>query len=185
VKIGDLPEKLRPLAQAQLDAKAPRVHVATKQAAASRRRRTAAALPDPAGEVSSAPMCVVLAYAALVPDNRRATMRDGQVRHTPRYAEAKDAVRNLARLQLRRRAPFAGDVVLVGRLWKPDRRRRDTANLLKLVHDALSGVAYLDDEQIADFRYVREGIDRDRPRLELTITPAAAPGPRGTHAQED
>ena len=48
----------------------------------------------------------------------------------------------------------------------------DADNILKLVADALNGVAYEDDKQIAEMccvkRYVRS--ERDQSRLEITIT---------------
>ena len=56
-------------------------------------------------------------------------------------------------------------------LW-PDKRRRDTHNLLKLLMDALEGVAYDDDRwalpRILDFDY-----DRADPRVEVVVRRAA------------
>lgn len=54
--------------------------------------------------------------------------------------------------------------------WLPDARRRDLDNLLKAPLDALGHArVYADDSQIHDLRIVRAGVDRDSPRLEITI----------------
>ncbi|WP_049187873.1 RusA family crossover junction endodeoxyribonuclease [Alloscardovia omnicolens] len=44
--------------------------------------------------------------------------------------------------------PFEGDVTLMCRFYLQDNRRVDVDNLLKLVQDALNGVAFKDDSQI-------------------------------------
>ena len=44
--------------------------------------------------------------------------------------------------------PFDGPVKVVVEFWKAKRGRPDLDNLVKLVTDALNGVAYRDDEQI-------------------------------------
>ncbi len=54
--------------------------------------------------------------------------------------------------------------------WVPDNRRRDVDNLLKAPLDALchAGV-YDDDSQIVELSIKRAGLDRDNPRLEITV----------------
>lgn len=55
----------------------------------------------------------------------------------------------------------------------PDNRRRDVDNLLKAPLDALAHAhVYEDDSQIADLRIRKGGIDRDNPRLEITLEAA-------------
>jgi crossover junction endodeoxyribonuclease RusA len=60
-------------------------------------------------------------------------------------------------------------------VWWPNPRRRDPANLLKLLLDALEGVVYDDDRwalpQIVDF-----AVDPQAPRVELAVTVAAPEG---------
>lgn len=56
---------------------------------------------------------------------------------------------------------------------KPDARRRDLDNLLKASLDALAAAGvYTDDAQITSLLIESAGIDRERPRLEITITGA-------------
>lgn len=55
-------------------------------------------------------------------------------------------------------------------VYMPDARRRDVDNVLKASLDALSAArVYEDDSQIVRLTVERMGIDRDRPRLEVTV----------------
>lgn len=67
-------------------------------------------------------------------------------------------------------SPVSGSLAVTIWASMPDKRRRDLDNLLKSSLDALghAGV-YEDDSQIDDLRVVREGIDRDFPRLDIRI----------------
>ena len=49
-----------------------------------------------------------------------------------------------------------------------DRRRRDNDNITKTIKDALNGIAYVDDSQVAEEHFYRS-IDRDAPRVEIVI----------------
>ena len=60
-------------------------------------------------------------------------------------------------------------------VYFPDKRRRDLDNVLKAVMDALNGVAYQDDSQIVRLKVVRL-VDRDNPRVEVTINPGVGAG---------
>lgn len=54
--------------------------------------------------------------------------------------------------------------------YMPDARRRDVDNVLKASLDALTAArVYEDDSQIVKLTVERMGIDRDRPRLEVTV----------------
>lgn len=48
------------------------------------------------------------------------------------------------------------------------KRRADVDNFNKLWADALTGIVYEDDSQIADLRLIR-GYDKAKPRIEITI----------------
>jgi Holliday junction resolvase RusA-like endonuclease len=48
-------------------------------------------------------------------------------------------------------------------------KKPDSSNILKAAEDALNGVAYVDDVQIADSRIVRRFCDDNRPRLVVSI----------------
>jgi Holliday junction resolvase RusA-like endonuclease len=52
-------------------------------------------------------------------------------------------------------------------------RRVDVDNLVKLVLDALNGIAWADDSQVVHITALKT-IDRDHPRTEITATPAGA-----------
>lgn len=65
---------------------------------------------------------------------------------------------------------FEGPLRVSISAWLPDSRRRDADNMLKAPLDALTHAGYIDDDsQILDLRIRKAGIDRQRPRLEVTI----------------
>lgn len=54
--------------------------------------------------------------------------------------------------------------------WMPDNRRRDLDNVLKATCDAIQHARILeDDSQIVDLHIRRAGIDREAPRVEITM----------------
>lgn len=54
--------------------------------------------------------------------------------------------------------------------YLPDRRRRDLDNLGKAVYDALQAAqVFVDDSQIVDAHWVKGPVDRDNPRIEVTV----------------
>lgn len=66
-------------------------------------------------------------------------------------------------------APLDGRCQLEVRFFVPNLRRRDCSNFLKALADALQGVAYHNDDQLVRYVLGREGVDRDRPRAEITV----------------
>lgn len=55
----------------------------------------------------------------------------------------------------------------------PDNRRRDLDNLLKAANDAMQAArVFEDDSQIVDLRIRNAGMDRDNPRLDVTLEAA-------------
>lgn len=119
---------------------------------------------------------LVLPWAVLVTDNRRFVGRAGKRRLSSEYRDAKANVATLAMGQIR--GPFpalpAGALRLEARAYFPDRRKRDAANYRKLITDALSTIAYADDAQVHDERWIRAGVSALHPRIELTIQPLDA-----------
>jgi Holliday junction resolvase RusA-like endonuclease len=64
--------------------------------------------------------------------------------------------------------PLEGDIELSVTLYFGTKRRADLDNFNKLSLDALTGIAYLDDSQIAKLTIGR-AYDKARPRIEVTI----------------
>ncbi len=132
------------------------------------------ALPKEPGRDFIVGRRVRLSWSSLLADNAKYSpaMRRGKpvMILTEDYRTAKDRARQAITAQLAGLDPLEGPVSLVGRFFEPNRHhRRDLSNYCKLVHDALTGLAYLDDSQIDDLRWIRAGVDIDAPRLELTI----------------
>ena len=114
------------------------------------------------------PVTLVLPWSCLISDNRhrgpvssRADAAAYKLARTRAHAEAAE--------QWGPRAPFSGRIALVARIFLPNAQRRDVGNFAKCLKDALSGVAYADDVQVVDERWIRAAIDVDRPRAEVTI----------------
>lgn len=138
-------------------------------------RRAAKVFTDPLDYLAQedpGEITLTLPFAALVSDNRRLVGRAGRRVLSREYRDTKEAVALLAMGQIRGPRPAlpSGPVSLLAEMWFPDARKRDAANYRKLVTDALTGIAYGDDAQIHDERWVRAGIDRANPRIEITIT---------------
>ena len=120
--------------------------------------------------------CVRLPWSVLIADNAKySTMvgsgnERGRIWLTEEYRLAKHHASLKASEQLTGLAPLEGPVALEALLFEPDRKRmRDLSNYSKLVHDALNGLAYVDDRQIDRLTWIRAGVDIDAPRLEVTV----------------
>lgn len=64
--------------------------------------------------------------------------------------------------------PTVAPVRLIVAFYRASKRRCDLDNLVKLVQDALNGIAWVDDEQIVDLAASKR-LDRDRPRTDIRI----------------
>ncbi len=114
-------------------------------------------------------MKLTIPYALLARDNERiGGMVRGRLLLSKKYRNKKEMAGLAARAQYKGE-PLAGPVRLEGVAYWPDRRRRDLLFFAKALHDALEGVCYVDDSQIAEVSYKVGGIDRDNPRVELAI----------------
>lgn len=81
--------------------------------------------------------------------------------------------------------PLLGDIVVARcHVFRP-RKSGDLINRLKVLEDALQGLAYLDDGQICAYRDLERLDDPDRPRVELELygTRFATPGEVKAHEQ--
>lgn len=131
------------------------------------RRRTYAALPLAPDPLPAAPL--ILPWACVVSDNDRFIVVYGENRLSPKYRTAKQQIAQRAVLYWRR-AQMIGDVHLLARFYFPDARKRDAGNYRKALTDALTGIVYTDDSQLAGEHYLKGAIDRERPRVEVTIS---------------
>jgi Holliday junction resolvase RusA-like endonuclease len=65
--------------------------------------------------------------------------------------------------------PLQGDVALSITLFFGTKRRADLDNFNKLSLDALTGIAYEDDSQVAEL-YLKRAYDKARPRIQITVS---------------
>lgn len=125
----------------------------------------------------SAPITLTLPWACVLHDNHRLmpVVVKGRARliQTPAYRTAKAAA--ALRLRAQWRGPqLTGDVLLIARVYVPDRRKRDPGNYRKLVTDAATGICYGDDAQLCYETWLRAGVDRDNPRIDVVLMPPDA-----------
>ena len=109
-------------------------------------------------------------------DNRRYRPGPGRLRLNPEYREAKKSLEIFAQLHARQafglpHDPLEGPVIVVARMYPPDRRKVDVLAFAKILLDALEGTAYLDDYQVAATYWTRREVDHSRPRIEVRIRP--------------
>lgn len=119
---------------------------------------------------------IVVPFKHLVSDNRKFMTMKGTYRliSRPEYRQAKDTIQHIARRAMQGKEAAATDVEINVTLWVPDNRRRDTTNFAKLIQDSMEGYVYLNDTQIKKATYENAGIDRENPRVEITVTKRSA-----------
>lgn len=140
----------------------------------------AIAEPDPAPAITW-PLQLTLPWSYLASDNAKHGAVLVQVaggKLIPKlimqagYREAKTKIRKLARDTIAGAEPVAIPLRLEARVWVPDTtRKHDVANFAKCTHDALQEAIYTDDQYLYDVRWIRAGVDVDRPRADVTIMP--------------
>ena len=116
---------------------------------------------------------LVLPWAVCVSDNLRKNPLAGNREAWRRYKQNRENARIVAMSQVRGKRPHFRRcaVRLTAELYEPDRRRRDVLGIAKALCDALEGVVYSNDYQIADSRWVRAGVNRRAPCVVLTVEP--------------
>lgn len=62
---------------------------------------------------------------------------------------------------------MTGEIKFTMHVWRP-RRAGDLSNRVKLAEDSLKGIAFHDDEQVAEMHLYRR-LDRENPRIEITL----------------
>ncbi|HEX7048833.1 MAG TPA: RusA family crossover junction endodeoxyribonuclease [Longimicrobiales bacterium] len=120
------------------------------------------------------PIRVKLPWAVLASVNDRVNRVGDRLRLTTQYRQAKDTARALVATQTRDAPLLTGPVEVRLRFWTPDNRRRDPDNLLKMLHDAMTGILYEDDVQIRRQVWEVAGVDRATPRVEIEVEPLRA-----------
>lgn len=85
-------------------------------------------------------------------------------------AEARAYQRTIAAMC--RANPFIGDVIVCANVFRP-KKQGDIDNRIKVVLDALEGIAYANDKQIKRVDFERHDTDRNNPRVEVVIEQAA------------
>ena len=83
-------------------------------------------------------------------------------------ARAEEAIRLAWRREHRGAKPFAGPVALRVRFARDSARPCDLDNLVKLVADALNGLAWVDDRQIVALLATKV-VDRDEPGTMIVV----------------
>lgn len=113
-----------------------------------------------------------LPWKVLAQSNHRLVRGKGKKRLVlaSEYRNKKAAAEALLVGQVKRRPAIPeGPVRVEIHFYEPDRRKRDPSNLLKMIEDALTGVAYTDDSQITELEW-RRSLNRSTPGADITIT---------------
>lgn len=120
------------------------------------------------------PVRITIPWSKLVSDNQKyeATIQGGKpvIVLSKKYREAKNWIRLIIRRELDVVELATDPVTLEARVFLPDRRPHDVANFAKLVHDALEKTVLANDRWLYDVRWIRAGVDVDRPRAEITLS---------------
>jgi crossover junction endodeoxyribonuclease RusA len=96
---------------------------------------------------------------------------------TPEGKALKEAYQWEAKAQWKGK-PLTGNIEVAITLYFGTKRRADLDNFNKLSLDALTGIAYEDDSQIAELHLYR-GYDKMQPRIQITIAGADGHTSRG------
>ena len=91
---------------------------------------------------------------------------------SPEYREKKQIAEARFMAQCHGQPKLEGELKLHARCYFPDRRKRDSGNYRKLITDALSEIAFADDSQLVSETWEKAEIDRERPRIEITLEAA-------------
>jgi len=115
-------------------------------------------------------MCKVdIPWRHVVSKNDKLTVVRGRPRLSTKYKNAKEAICWLGKAVWGKPAtcPVAVEVLV----FPPNKRHYDIFNVTQLIFDGLEGAAYEDDFQINYGSVKRMDIDRENPRVEVTVKP--------------
>lgn len=108
----------------------------------------------------------------LMPARPRQGQYTARLITAPEYRAAKEGAELYIKRQWRCER-LRGEITLTARCFFPDNKRRDAGNYRKLLTDAMSGICYDDDSQLVREVWEKAAIDRDSPRIEITIAPVS------------
>lgn len=121
-------------------------------------------------------MTITLPWSMVLHDNHRLMPviinRKARLITAPEYRSAKEKAEWEIKRQWKAKA-LDGDVVLHAKAYFPNLRKRDAGNYRKMITDAMSGICYRDDSQLASETWQRVGVSKDNPRIEITLEAAA------------
>lgn len=114
-------------------------------------------------------------WLGLCPDNQKyGRSHNGQSILSPKYRDAKTMASLLLRKAKGKQTAHTKPVEVVYDFHVPDLRRRDCANYIKLLSDALEGGEVVaDDTLIHRSLIVRASLDRKAPRVDIYLRPLA------------
>lgn len=123
-------------------------------------------------EATDAPGAVTWSFSVIgrpVAKGRpRFDRRSGRTYTPKKTREYEEMVGTIAAFRRPARWPLDSEYCVELGVYLPDARKRDIDNIAKCVLDALNGIAWRDDRQVANLHVTRE-IDRDNPRVEIRI----------------
>jgi Holliday junction resolvase RusA-like endonuclease len=115
-------------------------------------------------------MCkLTIPWEYVVSKNDKLTVVNGRPRLSTKYSKAKDAICWLGKGVWGKPATWPVTVEVL--VFPPNRRHYDIFNVTQLIFDGLQGAAYEDDFQIDYGAVKRMDIDKDNPRVEVTVKP--------------
>lgn len=114
---------------------------------------------------------LTLPWSVLCSVNQRTNPIAGRQYLTKRYRAALQNASTLVMGQVRGKRPKypEGRVGVHFDFHPPDARRRDVGNFVKLPEDAMTGIVYADDSQIVRTTIQEKPIDREEPRVVITV----------------
>lgn len=117
-------------------------------------------------------MRVTIPWKHVASSNTRNSRRGGKA-HSWTYKNAKKAIHLHALDQIRGERPHYPVGLLHASIacFPPDARKRDVTNLPKGILDALEGVMYDNDHQVTSLHVWRAEVDREDPRVEVSVIP--------------
>lgn len=120
---------------------------------------------------------LAIPWEHIVSKNDKLTVVRGRPRLSTKYKNAKEAIGWLGRAKWKQ--PHTGPVRVDVGVYAPNKRRYDIFNVTQLIFDALEGSAYENDFLIAYGTVQRMDIDRENPRVEVTVQPFTRHLPEG------